>query len=72
MTSLRPGAAPSPAAGGLDLDLPGAGVRLRGTRWPGTGTPVLLWHGLTALVAGLVRAAADEVSAPPHGEGTRP
>jgi hypothetical protein len=35
-----------PPLGGLDVDLPGADVRLRATRWPGSGTPVLLLHGL--------------------------
>ncbi len=37
-----------PVAGGLDLDLPGVDVRLRATRWPGTGVPVLLLHGLAS------------------------
>lgn len=35
-------------AGGIDVDLPGDRVRLRGTRWPGAGTPVLLLHGLAS------------------------
>ena len=37
-----------PIGGGLDLDLPGRGVRLRATRWPGVGVPVLLLHGLAS------------------------
>lgn len=37
-----------PVAGGLDLDLPGRDVRLRATRWPGDGPPVLLLHGLAS------------------------
>ncbi|HET6816724.1 MAG TPA: alpha/beta hydrolase [Mycobacteriales bacterium] len=37
-----------PPAGGLDLSLPGDGVRLAATRWPGTGTPVVLLHGLAS------------------------
>ncbi len=37
-----------PVAGGLDLDLPGVGIRLRATRWPGAGVPVLLLHGLAS------------------------
>ncbi len=41
------GAAPPPA-GGLDVDLPGAGVRLAATRWPGHGPPVVLLHGLAS------------------------
>ena len=46
------GAAPlgstAPVAGGIDLDLPGRGVRLRATRWPGRGDPVVLLHGLAS------------------------
>ncbi len=38
----------TPVAGGRDLSLPGAGVRLAATRWAGTGTPVLLLHGLAS------------------------
>ncbi|MEX2291999.1 MAG: alpha/beta hydrolase [Mycobacteriales bacterium] len=45
MTSSWPGPS-APVSGGLDLDLPGADVRLRATRWPGSGPPVLLLHGL--------------------------
>ena len=32
----------------MDLDLPGDGVRLGATRWPGQGTPVVLLHGLAS------------------------
>src|SRR3954451_19719198 len=35
-------------AGGIDVDLPGHGVRLRATRWPGQGVPILLLHGLSS------------------------
>ncbi len=48
MTPLRPVVSEPPVAGGLDLDLPGRGVRLRATRWPGSGTPILLLHGLAS------------------------
>jgi pimeloyl-ACP methyl ester carboxylesterase len=41
------GAAPAPA-GGIDCTLPGDGVRLGATRWPGAGTPVVLLHGLAS------------------------
>lgn len=41
------GAAPPPA-GGIDFDLPGDDIRLGATRWPGTGTPVVLLHGLAS------------------------
>ena len=45
MTAL--GVAPPPA-GGIDLSLPGADVRLGATRWPGDGTPIVLLHGLAS------------------------
>src|ERR1700712_5330459 len=49
MSDLRPVRDHGPAvAGGLDLDLPGEDVRLRATRWPGQGVPVLLLHGLAS------------------------
>jgi pimeloyl-ACP methyl ester carboxylesterase len=38
----------TPVAGGHDLSLPGVDVRLAATRWAGTGTPVLLLHGLAS------------------------
>jgi pimeloyl-ACP methyl ester carboxylesterase len=66
-------------AGGLDVDLPGQGVRLRATRWPGTGTPVLLLHGLASSrrfwdlvvpgLAGLPVVAPDQRG---HGDSERP
>ena len=69
----------APVAGGLDLDLPGCAVRLRATRWPGTGTPVLLLHGLASTrhvwdlvvpgLAGLPLVALDQRG---HGESDRP
>ncbi|MDP9496369.1 MAG: alpha/beta hydrolase [Actinomycetota bacterium] len=70
-----------PVAGGLDVDLPGAGVRLRATRWPGTGVPVLLLHGLAQtrrfwdlvvpdlVAAGLPVLALDQRG---HGDSDRP
>lgn len=68
-----------PVAGGLDLDLPGSGVRLRATRWPGTGVPVLLLHGLASTrrfwdlvvprLAGLPLLALDQRG---HGDSERP
>ena len=48
MTEPRPVVSEPPVAGGLDVDLPGRDVRLRATRWPGSGTPVLLLHGLAS------------------------
>lgn len=41
-----PLASPAPVAGGRDLSLPGADVRLAATRWQGTGPPIVLLHGL--------------------------
>jgi pimeloyl-ACP methyl ester carboxylesterase len=84
--SLSPtvlGAAPAPA-GGIDCTLPGDGVRLAATRWPGTGTPVVLLHGLASqrrfwnlvvpALAGLPLLALDQrahgdSAAPPDGYG---
>lgn len=68
-----------PVAGGLDLDLPGQDVRLRATRWPGAGVPVLLLHGLASSrrfwdlvvpgLAGLPVLALDQRG---HGDSERP
>ena len=66
-------------AGGIDLDVPGFDVRLRATRWPGTGTPIVLLHGLASQrrfwnlvvmqLAGLPMLAVD---ARGHGDSERP
>jgi pimeloyl-ACP methyl ester carboxylesterase len=79
VTDLRPVVQSPPVAGGLDLDLPGRGVRLRATRWPGSGTPVLLLHGLASTrrfwdlvvpgLAGLPVLALDQRG---HGDSDRP
>ena len=68
-----------PVSGGLDVDLPGSGVRLRATRWPGTGTPILLLHGLASSrrfwdlvvpgLAGLPVVALDQRG---HGDSDKP
>ncbi|MDP9436347.1 MAG: alpha/beta hydrolase, partial [Actinomycetota bacterium] len=68
-----------PVAGGLDVDLPGTGVRLRATRWPGRGLPVLLLHGLASTrrfwdlvvpeLGGLSVLALDQRG---HGDSERP
>jgi pimeloyl-ACP methyl ester carboxylesterase len=65
--------------GGIDLDVPGRGVRLRATRWPGAGTPVLLLHGLAQTrrfwdlvvpgLAGMPVLAPDQRG---HGDSDRP
>lgn len=79
MTAPRPVVSEMPVAGGLDLDLPGQDVRLRATRWPGSGTPVLLLHGLASTrhiwdlvvpgLAGLPVLALDQRG---HGDSDRP
>ena len=79
MSDLRPVVTPPPVAGGLDVDLPGRDVRLRATRWPGRGTPVLLLHGLASTrhiwdlvvpgLAGLPVLALDQRG---HGDSDRP
>lgn len=69
-----------PVAGGVDLDLPGDGIRLRATRWrAATSTPVLLLHGLASSrrfwdlvvpgLAGLPVVALDQRG---HGDSERP
>ena len=68
-----------PVAGGLAVDVPGREVRLRATRWPGTGSPVLLLHGLASTrriwdlvvpgLGGLPLLALDQRG---HGESDRP
>jgi 3-oxoadipate enol-lactonase len=72
------GAAPAPA-GGIDLGVPGDGVRLTATRWPGSGTPIVLLHGLASQrrfwnlvvphLAGLPVLALDQRG---HGDSDRP
>ena len=74
-----PLAAPAPVGGGVDVDLPGDGVRLRATRWAGTGAAVLLLHGLASTrrfwdlvvpgLAGLPVVALDQRG---HGDSGRP
>lgn len=68
-----------PPAGGIDLSLPGSGLRLGATRWTGHGTPIVLLHGLASqrrfwnLVAphlgGLPVLAIDQRG---HGDSDRP
>jgi pimeloyl-ACP methyl ester carboxylesterase len=75
----EPAVSSPPPAGGLDVDVPGRGVRLRATRWPGAGTPVLLLHGLASTrrfwnlvvpgLAGLPVLALDQRG---HGDSERP
>ncbi len=75
----RPLANRPPVAGGLDLDLPGRGVRLRATRWPGEGVPVLLLHGLASsrrfwdlVVPGLAGLRVVAIDQRGHGDSERP
>lgn len=66
-------------AGGIDLDLPGDGVRLRGTRWSGTGLPIVLLHGLASqrrfwnlVVSRLAGLPMLTIDARGHGDSERP
>lgn len=64
---------------GIDVDLPGTGVRLAATRWPGSGPPVVLLHGLASQrrfwdlvvpsLAGLPVLAVDQRG---HGDSDQP
>ncbi|MDX6203891.1 MAG: non-heme chloroperoxidase [Frankiales bacterium] len=80
MSVLTPVRDHGPAvAGGIDVDLPGDGVRLRATRWPGAGTPVLLLHGLAStrrfwnlVVPDLVAAGLSVVALDQRGHGESP
>jgi pimeloyl-ACP methyl ester carboxylesterase len=78
------GVAPPPA-GGIDFDLPGDDIRLGATRWPGTGTPVVLLHGLASqrrfwnlVVPHLVGSATGDglpvlaIDQRGHGDSDRP
>lgn len=74
-----PLAAPPPVGGGVDVDLPGDGVRLRATRWPGTGPAVLLLHGLASsrrfwdlVVPGLAGLPVVTLDQRGHGDSERP
>jgi len=78
-----PLAAPAPVAGGVDVDLPGDGVRLRATRWSGSGAAggaaVLLLHGLAStrhiwdlVVPGLAGLAVVALDQRGHGDSGRP
>ncbi len=79
MGRLSPLGESAPVAGGRDLFVPGDGVRLAATRWTGTGTPVLLLHGLASqrrfwnlvvpYLAGLPVVALDQRG---HGDSDPP
>ncbi|MEO6204501.1 MAG: alpha/beta hydrolase [Mycobacteriales bacterium] len=69
----------SAVAGGLDVDLPGQAVRLRATRWRGSGVPILLLHGLASsrrfwdlVVPGLVGLPVVALDQRGHGDSDRP
>lgn len=79
MTDLTPLLSGPPVAGGVDVDLPGDGVRLRGTRWRGQGPPVLLLHGLASsrrfwdlVVPGLAGLPLVTLDQRGHGDSERP
>lgn len=68
-----------PVAGGRDLFLPGIDLRLAATRWAGTGTPILLLHGLASqrrfwnlVVADLVGRPVCALDQRGHGDSDTP
>jgi pimeloyl-ACP methyl ester carboxylesterase len=68
-----------PVAGGRDLFLPGNDLRLAATRWAGTGTPVLLLHGLASqrrfwnlVVHDLVGRPVCALDQRGHGDSDKP
>ena len=78
-TAERPLGQRPPVVGGLDLDVPGRDVRLRATRWPGPGVPVLLLHGLASsrrfwdlVVPGLAGRPVVALDQRGHGDSERP
>lgn len=75
----RPLGRRTPVSGGIDVTLPGAGVRLGATRWPGTGPPVVLLHGLSSqrhfwdlVVPGLVGTPLVAIDQRGHGDSESP
>ena len=61
------------------MDVPGCDVRLRATRWPGAGVPVLLLHGLASsrrfwdlVVPGLAGHPVVALDQRGHGDSERP
>lgn len=61
------------------MDLPGRDIRLRATRWRGTGVPILLLHGLASsrrfwdlVVPGLVGSPVIALDQRGHGDSDRP
>ena len=76
LTPIRPHSA---VCGGRDLVVPGDGVRLAATRWSGSGTPVVLIHGLASqrrfwnlVVPGLAGLPVVAFDARGHGESESP
>jgi len=76
LSQLPGGPLPS---GGIELSLPGDGVALAATRWPGEGTPVLLLHGLASqrrfwdpVVARLAVRPLVALDARGHGASGKP
>jgi len=66
-------------AGGRDLYLPGVSIRLAATQWRGTGTPILLLHGLASqrrfwnlVVPELVGRPVCVVDQRGHGDSDKP
>ncbi|HET7408469.1 MAG TPA: alpha/beta hydrolase [Mycobacteriales bacterium] len=69
----------TPVAGGIDVTLPGAGIRLGATRWPGAGPPIVLLHGLSSqrhfwdlVVPSLLGAPVVALDQRGHGDSESP
>src|SRR4051794_22938627 len=63
----------------MDVDLPGAGVKLAASRWPGQGAPIVLLHGLSSqrrfwnlVVPHLLGSPLLAVDARGHGDSDKP
>ena len=63
----------------MDVTLPGDGVKLGATRWPGHGTPIVLLHGLASqrrfwnlVVPHLVGQPLLALDQRGHGDSDRP
>lgn len=77
--TLRPLGWEPPVADGQDIRLPGAGIELGATAWPGQGLPVVLLHGLASqrrfwnlVVRRLAGVPVLALDARGHGDSAQP
>lgn len=68
-----------PVAGGADIRLPGVGIDVAATAWPGSGLPVVLLHGLASqrrfwnlVVRRLAGVAVLALDSRGHGDSDQP